>query len=889
MAVNVPRSIVFIFLLLFLFCSPNYRTSSFSQQRELSDQILLERHNLGVLKNSSYGGLDAVEGRWLNLSGLRKNDHYAWDWLPVVQERARTQSQTILDTLPVNEGELNNSEYSNGSSSVVNPLKSVNGSLNFYQNSTGIIRGTWAQSRIGRARITDPLNLTNLASGHSYVSHDIKRNITGSSGDLYVQLGETSSDELASERGLIRGIKADMWIQDETSSGNGWQVVLFGVHYPQEGRMVLSTTSEKFAGIFALPHFALSRHSFSLARQLLNQTLNQVIGKQEDSIDPVLNPWNSSPSTPSDALFPTARCEMIVYLQQHPIQGAGTNLQEVEQELRFPTGTTLSSTPGMRFSTLIFSPDCGFVLESKGPPDYPPQEGTHLEGPKIELYLTMVKRAVLCFAIGISAQIFLLKRQMQDTSTPSTRSRISLYTIAMMATGDGFGFIGCWAVGIVIDSLFPSLIAAGFLSFLCVSFFGMRFIMDIWTVQAPERQAREREEQRRREERNAAAAARNPNTLGNTPSPPVAPVITPAGADALPFFEPVRRAPNNIATQIILPPDQDLDAAAAADIANPTDGAAAVRTTLSSARREAGALYTRFYFLFFGIILLSLHASSWPVPFRTVYCNTLAFFYFSFWTPQIYRNVMRNCRKALRWEFVVGQSVLRLLPLTYFYLYTSNVVFVKTSPPAFYVVAAWVWLQVWILISQEILGPRFFIREGWAPPAYDYHPLLRDNGGDEAGSLLPIGFSDSLHTSEPSPISPTTPISPSSAGDGSSAPPALTRQNTGASTRTTTHARRSKRNNDKKDSSNKRLFDCAICTEDIEVPVIGTNGGERGGGSGAGELSTSENVGKAAAMIFERRKYMVTPCRHIFHSGCLEGWMRYRLQCPICREDLPAL
>jgi len=28
---------------------------------------------------------------------------------------------------------------------------------------------------------------------------------------------------------------------------------------------------------------------------------------------------------------------------------------------------------------------------------------------------------------------------------------------------------------------------------------------------------------------------------------------------------------------------------------------------------------------------------------------------------------------------------------------------------------------------------------------------------------------------------------------------------------------------------------------------------------------------------------MVTPCRHVFHSNCLEGWMRFRLQCPNCR------
>jgi hypothetical protein len=36
-----------------------------------------------------------------------------------------------------------------------------------------------------------------------------------------------------------------------------------------------------------------------------------------------------------------------------------------------------------------------------------------------------------------------------------------------------------------------------------------------------------------------------------------------------------------------------------------------------------------------------------------------------------------------------------------------------------------------------------------------------------------------------------------------------------------------------------------------------------------------------------RRTYMVTPCRHIFHTACLESWMRLRLQCPICRDTIP--
>lgn len=33
--------------------------------------------------------------------------------------------------------------------------------------------------------------------------------------------------------------------------------------------------------------------------------------------------------------------------------------------------------------------------------------------------------------------------------------------------------------------------------------------------------------------------------------------------------------------------------------------------------------------------------------------------------------------------------------------------------------------------------------------------------------------------------------------------------------------------------------------------------------------------------------YMVTPCDHFFHSGCLQRWMDVKMECPTCRRPLP--
>lgn len=32
--------------------------------------------------------------------------------------------------------------------------------------------------------------------------------------------------------------------------------------------------------------------------------------------------------------------------------------------------------------------------------------------------------------------------------------------------------------------------------------------------------------------------------------------------------------------------------------------------------------------------------------------------------------------------------------------------------------------------------------------------------------------------------------------------------------------------------------------------------------------------------------FVITPCRHEFHSDCLEAWMRIHRTCPLCRRNL---
>ncbi|CAI7647731.1 unnamed protein product [Penicillium pancosmium] len=783
------RGSFFFFLLVFYFLlSSQSRPPLVDEGRLRQRELDREQRAIRLLNESHYGAFDPVADHWVPIPGLRKNDTYAWDLFPKVQSRARDQLQSVLSTYGVDP------PLGLDGSNTSSPLNLTKLSLPVYRNATGKLRGEWVRrSDVQRAI---PLNITAIAEEHEYFTHDFGLNITGSEGTFYFDLEEGPGQELRIGDGLAREIRASWTIESDDFWGSIWRAELFGVHFPENGAIILSTSSEKFGGIFSLPHLALSADSYELSHRLLLKSLSDTM-LEKPNRPPTLFPWASLAGT-EQMEFAAPKCEHVIFLQQHPLVVDGhladrMTVDWIERELRYPMGAPIPHPPLMTMSAVVFSPDCGYILESKGAPEYPPSDALYLSGPKHEEYSKAASCLIFVVWGVFVAQISLLLRQIKEASTPSTRSRVSFYTIALMAFGDSFVML--FIVAQLFEAISYLVIAtASFLVFLSVSYIGMKFMMEIWAVQEPER----------REERPV--------------NPPTA--VTRPGTLPLPATSLVR---DSGATPIILPPDQD-----APDDEMEPEPAPANRTapaTPRQVRADVGAMYGRFYFALFGAI----------------YCRLLSTVYLSFWVPQIYRNVMRNCRKALRWEFVVGQSILRLIPFLYFLTARGNVLFIQTEWTTAFALAGWVWVQAWILASQDILGPRFFVPRGWAPPAYDYHPTLRENAGPdddlEAGGNLSI---ESLRADKQDVVD--------------------------------------SKDDDKQWSKDRKrvMFDCAICMQDIEVPIL--PGPTSAGGS---------SVTDGAASILSRRQYMVTPCRHIFHTACLESWMRLRLQCPICRDTIP--
>jgi transmembrane E3 ubiquitin-protein ligase len=822
------RAIVVIFLLLFFAFSPDTSQPSRTQRNHLNYRLLEEREALETLRNSSYGKFPRSQQEDLNNTGFNFRDGFSWKLLPEVKKRARAHFLEFFQDEKRVTGAIN------GTGSELAYALAADYHLPFYQNVSGTAQGDFIKLSLPLKLYTS-LNLTSLMSEYKYPVQEFWRNVTEDEGGLTVRLFE--EDREPGPDITVREVTANVAVRTESSPGSGWEMKLFGIHFPRTGLIILTTTSDKFPGIFTLPHFALTDFDFRKSKSLLNASLSRTISHQEDSDfgDPSF-PWASTLSDDSTSIFSAPSCEYIIYLQQHPVHIGGAKVRteqalelvrQVENELRFPEGAPIPAAPPMTFSAVVFSPDCGFVLESKGDAD--PTESHLLTGPKIEAFWTLIRRLLLALVIALGLQISLLKRQMDEASTPSMRSRTSYYTIAMMAMGDGLMLASLIAFSMANDAGFLLLTAAGFLCFFNFAFFEMKFIYDIWLVQVGHQ---------RREEPAAggqqAARARNETAAEQTGNQHSAQTANEAQAstEGLPLPVTARRPVDTGAIPIILPPDQDIEAAAVEDEERNT---AATRPN-SAARRSADfqTLYSRFYFTMLLLVFFSLWAFSWPRALRSAYVNFLCFAYLSFWIPQIYRNVMRNCRQAFTWEYVIGISTLRLLPILYCYTKDSNPLRIDIDPFSAAFLAGWMLLQVLALAVQQFLGPRLFVKESWCPPAYDYHPLLQDDTGDvESGSLLPIGFVASA-----------------------------------------SEAKDKDDPKDKDSSTNRKIFDCAICMNEIDVPVVPKESADR------------SNLG---ATWLGRRTYMVTPCRHIFHTECLEGWMRLRLVCPICRESLPPL
>jgi hypothetical protein len=187
---------------------------------------------------------------------------------------------------------------------------------------------------------------------------------------------------------LVREVTATITIQGERTSDNGSEVRVYGVHWPRIGVLIMTTTSEKFAGIFGLPHLTRLWDYFTTSQTLLLATVGNTPQGTKAASFHASNLSTASPGGKVTETRPVPHCEYVVYIQLHPLQsaflygwpytGRAKIGSEIEKELGCLDGPSILEAPELQMSVVIFSPDCGFVLESKGPSQFSPTDRQRL-------------------------------------------------------------------------------------------------------------------------------------------------------------------------------------------------------------------------------------------------------------------------------------------------------------------------------------------------------------------------------------------------------------------------------------------------------------------------------------------------------------------------------
>mmetsp|Transcript_738 Transcript_738/g.810 ORF Transcript_738/g.810 Transcript_738/m.810 type:complete len:1236 (+) Transcript_738:144-3851(+) len=272
--------------------------------------------------------------------------------------------------------------------------------------------------------------------------------------------------------------------------------------------------------------------------------------------------------------------------------------------------------------------------------------------------------------------------------------------------------------------------------------------------------------------------------------------------------------------------------------------------TIELLRRQIAMLHLRFYVALMGSCLGFFYSGD---SYRTPYMLVL----YSFWVPQIIHNVVTEAKKPLHPYYIYGMSVTRLFAPIYIFAIQGNFlkeVYPESATDIFMcqLLSLWVGIQALILDAQGRYGARFMIPTQFLPPKYDYSrpipaSLLSSCNETENPSEQLQKEREIPKTEVCSLVVTKRDTSPRDGG-------ARNRKEGNKINRPETMTTETVMALPKNPST---CIDCVICYNEIDT----TN----------------------------RTAYMLSPCDHIFHKDCLVQWMEVKMECPICRTQLPVL
>ncbi|PNX76977.1 transmembrane E3 ubiquitin-protein ligase 1-like [Trifolium pratense] len=94
---------------------------------------------------------------------------------------------------------------------------------------------------------------------------------------------------------------------------------------------------------------------------------------------------------------------------------------------------------------------------------------------------------------------------------------------------------------------------------------------------------------------------------------------------------------------------------------------------------------------------------------------------YTFWIPQIIRNVFHDSRKPLDPHYIFGITVTRLAIPLYIFGFPNNFMHIEPDKNWCVCLTLFLGLQAVFLLLQHYLGPRWFIPRQMLPEKYNYH------------------------------------------------------------------------------------------------------------------------------------------------------------------------
>ncbi|KAG2731236.1 hypothetical protein G9P44_005652 [Scheffersomyces stipitis] len=545
-----------------------------------------------------------------------------------------------------------------------------------------------------------------------------------------------------------------------------------GVYFQETGALVTITRSAKFLGTHGLSHMTLNEKNFNRAKVLLGQYLNFTDNERDLNLDNMNN----------NILRSRDSCEMISYFQFEKTDYTKQELQNIDEELIAPSGSPIpKDLPGLKIKEfLLYSPDCGLLFQSK--------PGIEFIGLKSEIYNIRFRHVLIGLMLLIIIQLILFLRQIKETRTPGQLSTIATNTLYMIGFQDALVVFSLILFSSFSEDLYLILACVAVLAFVMSGIFEMRFIVNVMSTQVNERGTTWWQILRGgTAETTITDPTPEPQSTENTNEP------------LLPTTNPPANAPTTAAT-----------------------------TTNTTPGMEESNIWNKIFglggFLTIAFTFLIWNSTLWRASYRKIFEYVGLILVNSFWIPQFLRNTLKNRRKSFSWEFVLGTSLVRLVPVIYICL-EDNIGRHRYDPVLVSVLTSWLSFQILLLVLQSYMGPRFWVNEKWLPKAYDYQKILHIKD-------LEHNFSSELLAN----------IKPNEGGN---------------------------------EEQDKGIIECKctcpICMTDISLPILTKDGDE------------------SRRRKINNKLYMITPCYHIFHSECLESWMKYKLQCPVCRESLPPI